>query len=497
MSADLSSASQVLVAKQFELNQSCADIRTLKVQLESTTAQKTEAEELIKAEVKKSSDLNGLLSTFKEKLKSEREQGTVTMSGLSERDSVISVLTQEKSAIVAEVESLKSAHEIVEKKLRRSSMTLDEKTAMVSALSDDMNQAKERHSTVLVTMESEIKSLKLASENASSAAAHQLEVSQKAESKARDSIVQLTGSAVTAAADLAKLRCDIPILQSSLDKKVAELAQMKDAFNLETATLKKSLVAKEEAVTQFQKQITENENKLSILRQDHDDLQKKNDENLRLKQVSDESVASLNKDLKILSKKIDILESIKTSLSAEKENLIVKNNGAQQEQSKESESLNARIITLKSEIDSRNAELTESKNKIEKLNNEIRDVRATNVSTASDLKSQISALQNQKAEVVEKHEQYKTKVDKDVTILKKELIEKVSLVKEETNVILIEKKKEEETLVRKLDDTSKALTVLKKQTATLTTENLSTLRYLDKYVHKISVLLFFTSFSID
>ena len=447
------------------------------MQLESTTAQKTEAEELVKAEVKKSSDLNKLLGTFREKLKTEREQGIVAMSGLSERDTVISVLTQEKSAIVAEVESLKGAHEIVEKKLRRSSMTLDEKTAMMSALSDDMNQAKERHSTVLVTMENEIKSLKLATESASSAAAHKLEVSQKAESKARDSIAQLTGSAVIAAADLAKLRCEIPILQSSLDKKVAELAVMKDAHNLETASLKKSLVLKEEAVTQFQKQITENENKLSTLRQDHDDLQKKNDENLRLKQASDESVASLNKDTKILSKKIEILESIKTSLSAEKENLIVKNNGAQQQQSKESESLNAKIIAMKSEIDSRNAELTESKNKIEKLNNEIRDVRAANVSTVSDLTSQISVLQSQKAEVVEKHEQYKTKVDKDVTILKKELIEKVSLVKEEANIILIEKKKEEETLVRKLDDTSKALTVLKKQTATLTTENLSTSRY--------------------
>jgi hypothetical protein len=126
---------------------------------------------------------------------------------------------------------------------------------------------------------------------------------------------------------------------------------------------------------------------------------------------------------------------------------------------------------MKSENESRAAELLESKNKIEKLNNEIRELRAATVSTASSLTDQITALQTKNAEVIEKHEQYKAEREKEVVILKKELVEKVTLLKEETNVILVEKKKEEEQLVRKLDDTSKALVVLKKQAATLTTEN--------------------------
>ena len=467
--ADLSSSSQVLVVRQSELDQSSAELRTLKAQLESTTVQKTEAEEQVKAELKKSSDLNGLLGTFREKLKTEREQGTATLSGLSERDSVISVLTQEKSAIIAEVESLKGANEVVEKKLRRSSMTLDEKTALVSSLSDDMNQAKERHSTVLITMENEIKNLKLASDNASSASARQLEASLKAEAKARDSIAQLTGSAVSAASDLARLRCEIPILQSTLDKKVAELAEMRDSHNVGTANLKKSLLMKEETVTQLQMKVAENDDKLSLLRKDNDDLKKVNDENMKIMQASDVSVEGLRKDMKILSKKIEILENIKTSLLAEKENLIIKHNGAHQEHIKENEILNSKIIEMKSEIETRIAELIESKNKIENLDNEIRDVRAVNGSKTGSLTNQITILQSQNAEVVENFEKHQIKLEKELTILQKELIEKVSLVKEEAKVILMEKKKEEETLVKRLDDSTKALTILKKQTATLTT----------------------------
>ena len=84
-----------------ELDQSGAEVRTLKVQLESTTAQKTEAEELVKAEVKKSSDLNGLLSTFREKLKTEREQGTVALTGMS--DKLQTALTMATDAHAAEV----------------------------------------------------------------------------------------------------------------------------------------------------------------------------------------------------------------------------------------------------------------------------------------------------------------------------------------------------------------------------------------------------------
>ena len=475
--------------RQSELDQSSAELRTVKVQLESTAAQKAEAEEQVKAEVKKCSDLNGLLGTFREKLKTEREQGTVTLSGLSERDSVISLLTQEKSAIVAEVQSLKGAHDIVEKQLRRSSMTLDEKTALVSALSNDMDQAKERHSTVLVTMESEIKSLKLASNNASSAAERQLESSSRAEAIARESIAQLTGSAVTAAAGLAKLRCEIPILQSTLEKKAAELAEMKDSHSLEVGTLKKSIAVKDENISRLQMLITESDNKLSLLRKDYDDFKKEkesainvllsntkatNDDNLKVKQASEESVAILNKDMKILLKKIDILENIKKSLLSEKESMSLKNSETLKQQNKENENLNVNITSMKSEIDSKIVELTESRNKIEILNNEIRDVRTANIGTVNSLTNQISTLQSQNAEVVVKLEKCKTKLEKDVTVLQKELVEKVSLVKDEVNVILIEKKKEEETFVRKLDDSAKALVVLKKQTATLTTENIST-----------------------
>jgi DNA repair exonuclease SbcCD ATPase subunit len=479
----LSYLPQVIVTKQSELDQSTAELRTLKVQLETTTAQKTEAEEQVKAEAKKSSDLNGLLGTFRDKLKTEREQG--------------SALTQEKSAIVAEVESLKGAQEVVEKQLRRSSVTLDEKTALVAALSDDINQAKERHSSVLATMESEIKSMKLASDNASTAAARQLESSQKAEAKARDTIAQLTGSAVTAAADLSKLRSEMPVLQSSLDKKVAELAEMKSSYTVETANLKQSLAVKEEAVSKLQKQLSESENKLSLLRKDSEDVKKKNeseisalqcklkaqiDESMKMKQATEEGVAGSDKEMKILSKKIEVLENIRKTLAADKESLILKNNETQQQQNKEKEVLNSKINSMKSalevlngsmksENESRAAELLESKNKIEKLNNEIRELRAATVSTASSLTDQITALQTKNAEVIEKHEQYKAEREKEVVILKKELVEKVTLLKEETNVILVEKKKEEEQLVRKLDDTSKALVVLKKQAATLTTEN--------------------------
>ena len=71
------------------------------MQLESTTAQKTEAEEQVKAEVKKSSDLNGLLSTFREKLKTERELGTVALTGMS--DKLQTNLTMATDAHAAEV----------------------------------------------------------------------------------------------------------------------------------------------------------------------------------------------------------------------------------------------------------------------------------------------------------------------------------------------------------------------------------------------------------
>ena len=84
-----------------ELDQSGAEVRTLKVQLESTTAQKTEAEEQVKAEVKKSSDLNGLLGTFREKLKTERELGTVALTGMS--DKLQTDLTMATDAHAAEV----------------------------------------------------------------------------------------------------------------------------------------------------------------------------------------------------------------------------------------------------------------------------------------------------------------------------------------------------------------------------------------------------------
>ena len=472
-----------------ELEKSRAELHTLKVQLETTTAQKTEAEQQVKAEAKKSSDLNGLLGTFRDKLKTEREQG--------------SALTQEKSAIVAEVESLKGAQEVVEKQLRRSSVTLDEKTALVAALSDDINQAKERHSLVLATMESEIKNLKLASDNASSAAARQLESSEKAQAKARDTIAQLTGSAVTAAADLAKLRCEVPVLQSSLDKRVAELAELKRSYSVETASLKQSLAVKEEAVSQLQKQLSESENKLSLLRKDYDDVKKKYeseistlqcklkaqiDESMKIKQASEEGVAGSEKEMKILAKKIEVLESIRKTLGAEKESLISKNNETQQQQNKQNEILNSKINSMKSALEvlnnsmksdneSRTAELLESKNKIKKLNDEIRDLRAATLSTASSLTNQITVLQNKNAEVVGKHEQYVAVREIEVVTLKKELVEQVSLLKEEKNVILVEKKKEEEQLVRKLDDTSKALVVLKKQTATLATENESKLHY--------------------
>ena len=92
---------QVVVVKQFELNQSTAELRTLKVQLESTTAQKAEAEEQVKAEAKKSSDLNGLLGTFRDKLKTEREQGAASLSGMS--DKLQTDLTMANDAHAAEV----------------------------------------------------------------------------------------------------------------------------------------------------------------------------------------------------------------------------------------------------------------------------------------------------------------------------------------------------------------------------------------------------------
>ena len=87
--------------KQSELDQSSAELRTLKVQLESTTAQKAEAEEQVKAEVKKSSDLNGLLGTFREKLKTEREQGAASLTGMS--DKLQTDLTMATNAHAAEV----------------------------------------------------------------------------------------------------------------------------------------------------------------------------------------------------------------------------------------------------------------------------------------------------------------------------------------------------------------------------------------------------------
>jgi chromosome segregation ATPase len=84
-----------------ELEKSSAELRTLKVQLETTTAQKTEAEEQVKAEAKKSSDLNGLLGTFREKLKTEREQGAASLSGMS--DKLQTDLTMANDAHAAEV----------------------------------------------------------------------------------------------------------------------------------------------------------------------------------------------------------------------------------------------------------------------------------------------------------------------------------------------------------------------------------------------------------
>ena len=84
-----------------ELDQSNAELRTLKAQLESTTAQKTEAEEQVKAELKKSSDLNGLLGTFREKLKTERELGAASLTGMS--DKLQAELTMANDAHAAEV----------------------------------------------------------------------------------------------------------------------------------------------------------------------------------------------------------------------------------------------------------------------------------------------------------------------------------------------------------------------------------------------------------
>ena len=92
---------QVIVVKQSELDQSTAELRILKVQLDTTTAQKTEAEEQVKAEAKKSSDLNGLLGTFRDKLKTEREQGAASLSGMS--DKLQTNLTMANDAHAAEV----------------------------------------------------------------------------------------------------------------------------------------------------------------------------------------------------------------------------------------------------------------------------------------------------------------------------------------------------------------------------------------------------------
>ena len=91
----------MVVVKQFELNQSTAELRTLKVQLETTIAQKTEAEQQVKAEAKKSSDLNDLLGTFRDKLKTEREQGAAILSGTS--DKLQTDLTKANDAHAAEV----------------------------------------------------------------------------------------------------------------------------------------------------------------------------------------------------------------------------------------------------------------------------------------------------------------------------------------------------------------------------------------------------------
>ena len=87
------------------------------MQLETTIAQKTEAEQQVKAEAKKSSDLNGLLGTFRDKLKTEREQGAASLSGMS--DKLQTDLTKANDAHAAEVARLEGEVEAAQKVRRR------------------------------------------------------------------------------------------------------------------------------------------------------------------------------------------------------------------------------------------------------------------------------------------------------------------------------------------------------------------------------------------
>ena len=414
-------------------------IAALTVKLDDAHAKKTAADEQIKAEEKKNVDTTALLTSFKEKLKTEREKGAESLTGLSQK-------------LQLELDTASTAH----------TLEVTEKSKTIENLQKELVGTKARLSDVLAEKEKHC---------------------ERGDASGRQ-VTELTE----------KL--------SKADAKETARATEVSKLGVEVKTLTEKVAAASASTVASTKM---HEDKVTALNQSIETLRSDLAQSSSRSQKLDATVAEKENEIKKLLTKQEALNTAEKALSADKTKLVSKVQDLEQQLAKHKEESNlkyassqadfARIsAALLAEQAARSADLKASSVKVETLSKGAEETRVSTAKAVDVLTVKVQALQTVTVESEKKQAKLKTELAEKVTevvklqetvqeikskhvaevaILRKETTDKFSIMRDEINLIAIEKKVLGDTLAKKIEETTKELTVLKKESAAQAKENSS------------------------